>query len=68
MQLAVALMDKMQLVDLPPARAAEAFASQLFNSWGVGDAECGNGVLLLLSRTDRQVKYQPLTDEPDDHT
>lgn len=48
-------MDKMQLVDSPPNQAAATFAAQLFDSWGVGDAQCSNGVLLLLSRKDKQV-------------
>ena len=54
-QVAVALMDKMQLVSGSPEEAAEQFATQLFDSWGVGEADCGNGVVLLLSRSDRQV-------------
>ncbi len=37
------------------AGAAQNFAKQLHDSWGVGDKECNNGVLLLLSIGDRQV-------------
>lgn len=38
-----------------PADAAHAFAKDLHARWGVGDAACNNGVLLLLSIQDRQV-------------
>jgi len=55
LQVAVALMDKMQMVSSSPEEAAQQFATLLFDSWGVGDGECGNGVVLLLSRQDRQV-------------
>eukprot|EP00899_Mesostigma_viride_P024644 jgi/Mesvir1/5364/Mv15447-RA.1 len=34
---------------------AQKFAMATFNSWGVGDPECNNGVLLLVSRQDRVV-------------
>lgn len=33
---------------------AEEYAYELFNSWGIGDAEENNGVLLLLSVGDRE--------------
>jgi uncharacterized membrane protein YgcG len=39
-----------------PAEAAQAFAKSLHDAWGVGDAQCNNGVLLLLSIGDRQVR------------
>jgi uncharacterized protein len=35
------------------------YAYELFNSWGIGQAEANNGVLLLLSRGDREVKILP---------
>lgn len=54
-QVAVALMDKMQPLADSPAETARLFATSLFEIWGVGDAECHNGVLLLVSREDRQV-------------
>jgi uncharacterized membrane protein len=38
-----------------PADAARAFAKDLHARWGVGDAACNNGVLLLLAIDDRQV-------------
>lgn len=40
-----------------PAAAAQAFAKSLHDAWGVGDAQCNNGVLLLLSVGDRQVRH-----------
>jgi uncharacterized membrane protein YgcG len=54
-QVAVALMRKMKtLPGGSPPEAAANFATQLFDDWGVGEASCGNGVLLLLSIGDRQ--------------
>jgi uncharacterized protein len=35
------------------------YAYELFNSWGIGQADENNGVLLLLSRGDREVKILP---------
>lgn len=35
--------------------AAEGFAADLMNIWGVGDAACNDGVLLLLTLQPRQV-------------
>ncbi len=54
-QVTVALMDKMQVGDASLQEAAKGFAIQLFDLWGVGDPGCQNGVLLLLSKQDRQV-------------
>ncbi len=55
-QVAVALVKRMLL---PPgmtaAAAAAAFANDLFKTWGVGEAQCENGVLLFLAVADRQV-------------
>ena len=39
----------------PPEEAAANFAAQVFDDWGIGEAACGNGVLLLLSIGDRQL-------------
>ena len=56
-QVAVALMQAMQLqAGRNSAQQAEAFARQLHNAWGVGRAGCNDGVLLLLSVQDRQVR------------
>ncbi|KAL4451793.1 hypothetical protein ABPG75_007455 [Micractinium tetrahymenae] len=55
-QVAVAVMRSMAVpAGSTPAQAAPAFAKQLHTRWGVGDAACHNGVLLLLSVEDRQV-------------
>ena len=35
--------------------AAEHFAAELMDRWGVGDASCNDGVLLLLTLQPRQV-------------
>ena len=37
-----------------PASAAKSFAKYLHTAWGVGDAACQNGLLLLLSVGNRQ--------------
>lgn len=55
-QVAVALVDKMQLQKgRTAAEQAEVFAKSLHNTWGVGDATCNSGLVLFLSRDDRQV-------------
>lgn len=36
----------------------EAFATRLFNTWGVGDAQRNDGVLVLLSLGDRTVRIE----------
>ena len=57
MQVAVALMQRMRV---PAGRTAQqqagVFAETVHNTWGVGDAACSNGVLLLLSVQDRVVR------------
>jgi len=54
---AVALMQAMQLqAGRSAAEQAEVFARQLHGNWGVGRAGCDDGVLLLLSVQDRQVR------------
>jgi uncharacterized membrane protein YgcG len=48
-------MDRFDTTGSPdPAKAAESFARYLHDSWGVGDAACDNGLLLLLSVGNRQ--------------
>ena len=37
-------------------QSIESFALELFNQWGVGDAEKNNGVLVLVSRFDREMR------------
>ncbi|GIL83335.1 hypothetical protein Vretimale_11310 [Volvox reticuliferus] len=53
-QVAVALMRHMSYVG-DPGEAAGQFAKSLHNRWGVGDAHCNNGVVLLISINDRQI-------------
>jgi len=36
----------------------EPFATGLFNTWGIGDAAKNNGVLILVSRVDRQMRIE----------
>lgn len=37
------------------AEQAEFFAKSLHKNWGVGDATCNSGLVLFLSKDDRQV-------------
>lgn len=39
-------------------RSFEAFATGLFNSWGVGDSQRNDGVLLLVAVRDRRVRIE----------
>jgi uncharacterized protein len=41
-----------------PARTFEAFATGLFNTWGIGDAAQDNGILLLAAIEDRDVRVE----------
>ncbi len=45
--------------DVPPGSdagaAAQAFAARLMDAWGVGEAGCNDGAVLLLSQQPRQV-------------
>ena len=55
-QVAVAVMESMAVPEgESPAAQAASFAKALHDAWGVGDAACNNGVLLLLAVQDRQV-------------
>jgi len=55
-QVAVAVMRRMEVpASWSAAQAAAAFAKELHGRWGMGDAACNNGVLLLLSADDQQV-------------
>lgn len=53
-QVAVALMRGMVFTG-DAGVAAGKFARRLHDLWGVGDARCNNGVLLLVSIKDRQI-------------
>lgn len=39
-------------------RSFEAFATGLFNSWGIGDSQRNDGVLLLVAVRDRRVRIE----------
>lgn len=39
-----------------PAASPEAFALELFNTWGIGKAEKNNGVLILISQSERRTE------------
>ena len=55
-QIAVAVMKKMKIEQgLTPQETAKEFAKVLHARWGVGQAACDNGVLLLVSVDDRQI-------------
>lgn len=55
-QVALAIMQKINIAStVTPADAARTFAQSLHDAWGVGFAECNNGVLMLLAVDDRQV-------------
>jgi uncharacterized membrane protein YgcG len=41
-----------------PAVSPKAFATELFNTWGIGKADQDNGLLILVSRDDRRVEIE----------
>ncbi len=56
LQVAVALVQSMKLQNgRSEAEQAEYFAKSLHKAWGVGDKNCDNGLVFLLSKDDRQV-------------
>ena len=44
--------------DTKPSATPKAFATELFNSWGIGKKGKNNGVLLLISSGERRVKIE----------
>lgn len=36
----------------------ESFATGLFNSWGIGDAQRNDGILILIARNDREMRIE----------
>jgi len=36
-------------------RAAEEYATSIYDRWGLGEPQCGNGVLIFISKKDRQM-------------
>ena len=47
-----------QLSDYGHTGSIESFATALFNTWGIGDAERNDGLLLLVSRFDRELRIE----------
>ena len=41
-----------------PTASLESFATNLFNTWGIGDRNKNNGILLLVSLQDRKVRIE----------
>lgn len=41
-----------------PAASPKAFATELFNYWGIGKAEANNGILFLISEGDNRVEIE----------
>ena len=41
-----------------PADSPKAFATELFNHWGIGKAELNNGILFLISKGDNRVEIE----------
>ncbi|MEL6930068.1 MAG: TPM domain-containing protein [Cyanobacteria bacterium J06600_6] len=46
------------VLETEPADSPKAFATQLFNYWGIGKAESDNGILFLVSLGDRRVEIE----------
>ncbi|MEO1760548.1 MAG: TPM domain-containing protein [Cyanobacteria bacterium J06629_18] len=44
--------------DTVPFPTPKAFTTKLFNTWGIGKAEKDNGVLVLVSKSDRRVEIE----------
>ena len=41
-----------------PSQSPKAFATKLFNTWGIGKKEKDNGVLFLISKRDRRIEIE----------
>lgn len=54
-QVAVAVLHRMAKDFRSPEDRVAHYARQLHDAWGVGDAECNNGVVLLVALDDRQM-------------
>ena len=46
------------VLETAPATSPKAFATELFNHWRIGKAEADNGILLLVSITDKRVEIE----------
>lgn len=51
-QVVVVTIQKMNGMDI------ESYANQLFNKWGIGQADKDNGVLLIISKSERKVRIE----------
>ncbi|MEJ8562247.1 TPM domain-containing protein [Yoonia sp. GPGPB17] len=47
-----------RMSDYGHSGSIEAFATDLFNTWGIGDEERNDGVLLLVSHLDRELRIE----------
>lgn len=47
-----------RMVDYGHTGSIESFATDLFNTWGIGDAERNDGLLLLVSHLDRELRIE----------
>lgn len=45
-------------VDTKGSGSPKQFATKLFNTWGLGDADKDNGLLILLSISDRRIEFE----------
>lgn len=41
-----------------PSASSKEFATELFNYWGIGKKEINNGVLVLISKSDRRIEIE----------
>ncbi|MGI0492793.1 TPM domain-containing protein [Alkalinema pantanalense CENA528] len=46
------------VADTQPSQSPKAFATELFNTWGIGKQTTNNGVLFLISKADRRVEVE----------
>jgi uncharacterized protein len=47
-----------RMLDYGHTGRIESFATDLFNTWGIGDADRNDGLLLLVSRFDRELRIE----------
>ena len=47
-----------QMSDYGHSGSIESFATSLFNAWGIGDADRNDGLLLLVSHLDRELRIE----------
>ncbi|MGK7892053.1 MAG: YgcG family protein [Leptolyngbyaceae cyanobacterium] len=46
------------VADTQPSASPKAFATELFNTWGIGKAATNNGILIMVSQGDRRVEVE----------